>query len=416
MRRCREAYPWWRRLGFGFTLIELLVVVSIIAILASMLLPAMAAAREKARRTCCISQLKQQGVAIESYVSDYGGYFPGWPGVAFREADNPWKDVGVFKDPRLDSSLNPSQAVQTVTTCADEDDYANAVSNGSLGNWRAIAAYGASDSSDKPDGRATRMVPIKMGMLLAGGYLSDVGVMYCPSGRDMPETCGRTGTSDLRNLSQLRRLGGYSPSSLFYGDYSWANHSPRGPDYGYRMEVRCDYNYRPNIMGANSSAHMANEKTWLGGTSPLAQGWNGAQVFPTRKTLGHRALLCDTFAKGSTPGVGQTQEQRESYYARYAGGNLMHMNGYNVLFGDYHVTWYGDPGKRIVWWRRSMDTSSWYKATMYGGGFHRGIVMQTDPCADSKKLPQSLGVWHLLDTAVGIDIEAEFTPLGDNEY
>ena len=60
--------------GFsGFTLIELLVVVAIIAILAAILLPALQKAREKARQTTCINNLKQCGLAVTFYAQDYDG-------------------------------------------------------------------------------------------------------------------------------------------------------------------------------------------------------------------------------------------------------------------------------------------------------------------------------------------------------
>jgi len=88
-----------KRVRTGFTLIELLVVIAIIAILAAILFPVFAQARESARQTSCLSNTKQLGLGVLQYVQDYDEKFPLWiytdkdgnvvtsgPGTA----DTPW--------------------------------------------------------------------------------------------------------------------------------------------------------------------------------------------------------------------------------------------------------------------------------------------------------------------------------------
>lgn len=92
----------------GFTLIELLVVIAIIAILAAILFPVFAKAREKARQTSCLSQCKQLGLGLLQYTSDYDERFPGgtagfgqslagrgWAGQIYSDI----KSTSIFKCP-----------------------------------------------------------------------------------------------------------------------------------------------------------------------------------------------------------------------------------------------------------------------------------------------------------------------------
>ncbi len=94
----------------GFTLIELLVVIAIIGILAAILFPVFARARENARRTSCLSNSKQLGLAIEQYKQDYDGIYP------FARDINDFSNVKVWYDAFLAPYIKSRQLIKCPST------------------------------------------------------------------------------------------------------------------------------------------------------------------------------------------------------------------------------------------------------------------------------------------------------------
>jgi prepilin-type N-terminal cleavage/methylation domain-containing protein len=131
----------------AFTLIELLVVIAIIAILAAILFPVFAQAREKARAITCVSNLKQIGTALAMYTQDYDGSFP-VPDVNNLAAVNPpdtfaesyaghdsfetgLVTVGVQLNPYIKSAGGgASTTVQGVWKCPSDSGVANSTFEG----------------------------------------------------------------------------------------------------------------------------------------------------------------------------------------------------------------------------------------------------------------------------------------------
>ncbi|MCE5241187.1 DUF1559 domain-containing protein [bacterium] len=88
----------------GFTLIELLVVIAVIAILAAILFPVFARAREKARQTSCLSNLKQIALALGMYATDYDTVYPalwtGYPKTVYAHVLLPYvKNIQIWTCP-----------------------------------------------------------------------------------------------------------------------------------------------------------------------------------------------------------------------------------------------------------------------------------------------------------------------------
>ena len=225
----------------AFTLIELLVVISIIAILASMLLPAIGMVRERARSATCGNNLRQIGMAIDAYATDADGCL-----VDSKQ------DIGITGTATL---------FWTGLLAPYADDSYNDIARGSIQNTLYLRRPNLFWGCPRFTGN------------LAASYRTGYGMNYCPG-------YGSPGIPGSGNMSALH-VG-----------------SPTAPYRAFPMSILGPRSKR--ILVAESPDWQASAGWTGGGTAPIA-GWDANSGDAVRHTTGSNHLFADLHTQFLTP-------------------------------------------------------------------------------------------------------------------
>lgn len=412
------------RLIAGFTLIELLVVIAIIAILAAMLLPALASAREKARRTACMNSLNQMSKGFEMYTGDYGDYYPGfptwtsnWHTATYRENNVVAGNYGMVR------VVPQRTGAPNFENYGDSYQHSSGAANALLQSCLASGFYGETGGCNWlldgawvtgthiPKAGDISTAPVNMGLLLTTGVVPDEKAFYCPSASGLRRIAINSGLSNytwsndvLEDWKEARKTSPQQDAGNVLTHAKWPQKWQRwAPMDVHGVTVNSQYGYRNAAIAAGPATDYSSaEGAYLNDMTPVpmpytrgrVQSSRGAPPFKSVKLLAGRALVSDDFWRGDGSGATATTALFGSTLLTPGMGVSVHREGYNVLYGDGSAAFYGDPQQLVIWWPLTAATYSLANLT-YTGHWIQPAGQAHTPA-----------VWHLFDQARSLDVGA----------
>lgn len=311
----------------AFTLIELLIVMAVIGVLAGILLPVFARAREQARRTTCMSNLAQAQKALVIYGNTFSEYFPSHPGWGL-------------------SSYDYSLEGQVLRNYAGDHGLSR----------NLVIGYGAETTNPEEEllPGDLNFIPAGLGMLVARSELP-ADTLVCPNLNGTVPTF--YDSAQYEYTSAFTKVISRSPGKPLVHAEGRQFHQTPTPN-GFVAAILSSYAYRnvpfysrlppDNAAGGwayTNDFNLQGAEWTLDFTKPRVKAGYMCPPFKSARQLGNRAILSDAFDYAPTGGGPFAQG-----FGMYA-----HKDGYNVVYGDGHAAWFDDEDRLIAKWNDWAD-------------------------------------------------------------